>query len=242
MRNRDESSQPRNFTGARHLLQQRCLGTLAHELGNIASPVALVAEILGSGQTALTSAAANTLRLTAAALARATTLCRLLRDTFEHGALSPVTISDAKAWWILCAPYVEDMLPDAAHADGDVMAVTLSMTQYQALLWTCISVARYAAITRPSMMTLRVTGALADRTGAGFVLHVGAAAERGPISPRGTGQLLKLAASETRRVGGRMLVSDLPDSLECRVLLPLTEVLPTPRMRCAVPVANVDRA
>ncbi len=227
MRNRDESSQPRNFTGARHLLQQRCIDTLAHELGNIASPVALVAEVLGSGQTALTGAAANTLRLTSAALARATTLCRLLRGTFEQGALSPVTISDARAWWILCAPYVEDMLPDAAHADGDVMAVTLAMTQYQALLWTCISVARYAAVTRPSMMTLRVTGALNDLTGAGFVLQVGASAERGPIVPRGTGQLLKLAASETRRVGGRMLVSDMPDSLECRVVLPLAVALPT---------------
>jgi len=225
MRNRDESSQPRNCTGARHLLQQRCLDTLAHELGNIASPVALVAEVLGSGQAALTGTAANTLRLTSAALARATTLCRLLRNTFEQGALSPVTISDANAWWILCAPYVEDMLPDAAQADGDVKAVMLAMTQYQALLWTCISVTRYAAVTRPSMMTLRVTGALDELTGADFVLQVLAAAERGPIVPRGTRQLLRLAASETRRVGGRLLVSDLPDALEFRVILPLAVAL-----------------
>jgi len=231
MRNRDESSQPRNLTGARHLLQQRCLGTLAHELGNIASPVALVAEVLGSGQTAPAGAAANTLRLTSEALARATTLCRLLRGSFAHGALSPVTINDAKAWWTLCAPYAEEMLPDAAHAVGDVMAVTLAMTQYQALLWACISIARYAAITRPSMMTLRVTGAFDDLTRAGFVLTLGAAAERGPIVPRGTGQLLKLAVSETRRVGGRMLVSDVPDSLECRVILPLTVGLSTPKTR-----------
>jgi len=231
MRNRDESSQPRKLTGARHLLQQRCLDTLAHELGNIASPVALVAEVLGSGQTAPAAAAARTLRLTSDALARATTLCRLLRGTFEQGVLSPVTISNAKAWWTLCAPYAEEMLPAAAHANGDVMSVTLTMTQYQALLWTCISIARYAAITRPSMMTLRVTGALDDLTGTRFVLQVGAAAERGPIVPRGTGQLLTLAASETRRVGGRMLVSDVPDSLECRVILPLAVALPTPKTR-----------
>jgi len=231
MRNRDESSQPRNFTGARHLLQQRCLGTLAHELGNIASPVAMVAEVLVSGQTALAGAAANTLRLTSAALARATTLCRLLRGTFELGALSPVTISDANAWWTLCAPYVEEMLPDVAHADGDVMALTLAMAQYQALLWSCIAIARYAAITRPSMTTLRVTGALDHVTRAGFVLQVGAAAERSPIVPRGTGQLLRLAASESRRVGGRMRVRDMPDSLECRVVLPLTSALPTPKTR-----------
>jgi len=229
MRNRDESSEPPNFTGARHLLQQRCLGTLAHELGNIASPVALVAEVLGAGRRAPADAAANTLRLTSAALARATTLCRLLRGTFEQGTLSPVTISDARAWWTLCAPYAEEMLPDAAHADGDVMAVTLAMAQYQALLWSSIAIARYAALTRPAMTTLRVTGALNDMSGAGFVLQVGAAGERRPIVARGTGQLLKLAASESRRVGGRMLVSDMPDSLECRVMLPLTSALPTTR-------------
>lgn len=239
MRNRDESSQPRNFAGARHLLQQRCLDALAHELGNIASPVALVAEVLDSGLTTSPTAAAKTLRLTAQALARATTLCRLLRGSFESGALSPVTISDVKAWWTLCAPYVEEMLPDAAHADGDVPAVTLAMPQYQALLWACISIARYAAITRPSMTRLRVTGVVDDVTGAGFVLQVAAAAARGPSVPRGAGQLLKLATSETRRVGGRMLVSDMPDALDCRVMLPMRPRPPT-TTRSATPVANVD--
>jgi len=221
MRNERDASGPPDFTAARLLIQQRCLGTLAHELGNITSPVALVADVLGVGQTAPIAAAASTLRLVAASLARVTTLCRLLHGNSDQNVLAPSTIPDAGAWWNLSAPYAEDMLPDGARADGEVEAVTLPIAQYAALLWTAVSIARFAAITRPTMTRLRLTGTTASAAGSRFVLRIQADAACSSVVPRGARQLVALASWETRRVGGRLVVSDTAASLECRVTLPL---------------------
>jgi len=228
MRIETEAPRPTNFTGARLFIQQRCLGTLAHELGNIASPVALVADVLADGRTAPT-AAAGTLRLVATSLARATTLCRLLRGTVHDGAFTPSTISDTSAWWSLCAPYAEDMLPDGARADGTMITVTLPLAQYQALIWATVSFARVAAITRPTLKSLRVDGSTERATGATFVLRMQANAARTEVPPIGVKQLLLLAGWETRRAGGHMTMSDTDAGLECRITLPL-------------PIATVDAA
>lgn len=221
---------PPNFTGARLLLQQRCLGTLAHELGNIASPVALVADVLADGRTA-PAAAAATLRLVATSLARATTLCRLLRGNLDAGAFAPSTIADTSAWWNLCAPYAEDMLPDGVRADGEMIAVTLPLAQYQALVWATVSFARFAAVTRPTLKSLRVNGSAERAAGSSFVLRMQANAARTTVLPSGVKQLLLLAGWETRRVGGHFMVSDTDAELEWNVTLPLptTSVDAAPR-------------
>ena len=220
MRHANVPSRPPNFPGARLIIQQRCLGTLAHELGNITSPVSLVADVLEAGSTS--PAASHTLRLSSAALARATTVCRLLRGNLDHGALSPSTIADSRAWWDLCAPYVADMLPDGVRAEGTVCAVALTMSQYEALVWATVAIARFAAITRPTMTNLCVSGTVEGAAPSQFVLHLQADGVRSAVMPRGAQPLLKLATWEMRRSGGRMRVSDTDGALDCRITLPLS--------------------
>jgi hypothetical protein len=71
------------------------------------------------------------------------------------------------------------------------------------------------------MTRLRLTGTTASAAGSRFVLRIQADAARTTVVPRGARQLVALAAWETRRVGGRLGVSDTAASLECRVTLPL---------------------
>ena len=214
----DAPRQP-SFTGARLRLQQRCYGTLAHELGNISSPIALIADVIESGRLTQGASAAGTLRLVATSLARATTVCRLLRGSTAPGALSPETIADTTAWWTLCAPFAEDMLPDGAAIDASVARAVLPMAQYEALIWATVAIARYACESRPAMRTL-VLEAKSGECGAGFETRMSVAAPRTAEMHSKTRQLLMLASWEVRRAGGRLTTADTDVRLDCRVMLP----------------------
>lgn len=217
------TTRPANFIGSRLLLQQRCYGTLAHELGNITSPVALLADVVEAGRATQLPSAASTLRLIATSLSRATTICRMLRGDTDAGALSPLTMPDASAWWTLCAPFTSDMLPASASVRADIAPVSLTMAQYEALVWATIAIARFTADTRPSITSLVVAGA-ADAKRSAFALHISTDTPRRGIVHSKTRQLLMLASWEVRRVGGRMLVADTDAGFESRITLPRTPV------------------
>ncbi len=207
------------YANARFLIQQRALGTLAHELGNLTSPVALIADVVEHGNAGHAASAAGTLRLVATSLARATTICRLLRGNAAAGSLAPTTIPDTAAWWSLCTPFAADMLPDSTRLNGTVQKVALAMDQYESLVWATLACAGFLTLTRPTLAGLRVTGDVG--TNGAFMLRLGTAAPRLTTTEPGTRQLLSLASWEVRRVGGRVRVSD-GEAFECRITLPPT--------------------
>ncbi len=151
------------FATARLLILQRALATLTHELGNMTSPVALVADALTVGATpAQQASVAGTLRLVANSLRDSTAVCRILRGNLAPGALSPATFTDTSHWWSLCQPFVADMLPDMARVHANVAATTLDTARYDALTWSAVAAALLTATTRAPLTNLTVTGTADD--------------------------------------------------------------------------------
>lgn len=221
-----DSQRLATFPGARLHLQQRCFATLAHELGNASSPVALIADVVAAGRSVQAAPAAGTLRSVSVALARLSTVCRLLRGNADSGTLAPGSQSDASAWWSLCAPFVEDMLPTGASINACITPAALQPHQCEALFWAALAIARYAGNTRPAMLSLVVTGETSHR-GDVFELRITADTERQAVVPRTTRQLLSIAAWEARQLAGRLHTLDTPAQLACRVTIPPPATAPS---------------
>lgn len=214
-----DSQRLATFPTARLHLQQRCFATLAHELGNVTSPVALIADVVDAGRPAQAAPAARTLRSVAEALVQVSSVCRLLRGEAGPGTLAPGTISDTSAWWSLCAPFVEDMLPTGASVKASITPVALQMYQYEALLWAALAIARYAGNTRPAMLSLVVTAEMSHRSDV-YEVRITADSERQAVVPRTTRQLLSIAAWEARQLGGRLRTRETAALLACHVIVP----------------------
>ena len=222
-----ESQRLANFRGARLHLQQRCFSTLIHEIGNVTNPVALIADVVAAGRPAQAAPAAAALQSVGVTLARLSTVCRLLRGEANPGTLAPGTISDASAWWSMCAPFVEDMLPTGASINACITPAALQLHQYHALFWAALAIARYAGNTRPAMLSLVVTGKMKYHSDV-FELRISADTERQAVVPRTTRQLLSIAAWEARLLAGRLRTLDTAAQLACRVTIPPPATSPPP--------------
>ena len=221
----DDASAERPATpavsAARLRIMQRSLATITHELGNLTSPVALVADAIGASPTAAQQAgAAATLQLVAESLRSTTTICRMLRGNMVPGALSPTTFTDAAHWWSLFRPFVADMLPGTTRIEGSFAPLPLAPTQYEPLVWATMAAAMLAATTRPALSTLTVSGEAAADDEPALVVRLLTRAPRATPIPPIAREFRQLAEWEAARVGGRVSITNMSSRLEIRITMP----------------------
>lgn len=209
------------FAAARWLILQHALATVTHALGNLTSPVSLVADALAASPTSTQQAsAAGTLRTIAGSLRHATAMCRMLRGTGASGTLAPAAFTDTTHWWTLMQPFVADMLPDTTRLDGRVAAVPLAAAQYEPLVWTTLACALFARTTRPASADLTVTGEADAHDGRTLIVQFASTAPRSMPAPRIARELKQLAVWEATRAGGSVRMTSSASRLVTRISIP----------------------
>lgn len=217
---RDATAVTPAFAPARLLVLQRALATLTHELGNMTSPVALVADAIAVGPAPTQHVPiAGTLRMIADSLRDTTAICRILRGNLAPGALSPTTFTDAAHWWTLCRPFVADMVPGTTRVHGQVAAHPLSAAQYEPLVWVALSAALFAATTRPGLTELSITGTPSGQARPSFVLALATETERSTPTPPLAREIRRMMAWEVERAGGSVSVTNTASRLEVRITI-----------------------
>ena len=212
---------PPIFATARLLVLQHALATLTHALGNLTSPVSLVADALAASPTSTQQAsAAATLRIVANSLRHATSICRMLRGSRAAGSLAPAAFSDTAHWWTLIRPFVADMLPDATRLDGRVAVVPLAAAQYEPLIWATLASTLFARTTRPTSADLTVTGEADGHDGRTLVIQFATTAPRSIPVPRLARELKQLAVWEAARAGGRVRMTSSTSRLVTCISIP----------------------
>lgn len=208
------------FAVERFHIHQRCLGTLAHELGNIASPIALVADVLhGDSPEQQRVAAVRTLRLVAATLGNLTSLTRIIRGGLDAQALAPRVMSDLAAWWAVFRPFAESMLPHQLRIEGLPDSAPLSTHMVESLAWCVPAVVAHLHEQRPAAKRLQFSARTDARSGL-LQLELVALSGRVTDVPRSGCRWMALARFEASRVGGSIRMVSTASRLGCKLQMP----------------------
>lgn len=148
----------RDFLQERMQIHQRCLGVLAHQLGNAASPIAMVADVLQlDSQLARRDAAVATLRRIALMLAQLTAVTRSLRGAPSPGHLVPRGVGSLTEWWTLYRPFAESMLPDSVRLEASLGPSAMSPGLADALTWLLPVGVAHVFTARPATAAITVS-------------------------------------------------------------------------------------
>ena len=212
----------RRFLAERMRIQQRCLAVLAHQLGNAASPISLVADVLEiDSEFARREAAIGTLRRVAVMLSQLATLMRGLRGPQLAARLAPRGIDDLAQWWLLFRPFAESMLPDAVQLQGLLHTSPMSPGTVDALTWIIPACIGHLHADRPTARVLTIAARSGGRPG---TLQLELAATGNPAVPAERAfRWLAFARSDAREAGGDMTASRTPTSLRLTVTIPLPD-------------------
>lgn len=212
---------PPAFTAARLLILQRVLATLTHELGNLTSPVSLIADaIAASPSPKQQTNAVGTLRVVADSLRHTTAICRLLRGKEAASSLAPPMFTDTAHCWRLLQPYVADMLHHTTRLHGRVAAVPIAAGQYEPFVWATMAAALFASTTRPSSTDLTVTGTADGPDGSTLIVQFATDAPRSTPVARLARELKRLTEWEAARAGGGVQITSSSSRLVTRITIP----------------------
>lgn len=212
---------PPAFAAARLLILQRVLATLTHELGNMTSPVSLIADAISANpsQKQQTSAA-GTLRVVADSLRHTTAICRLLRGKEAASSFAPTTFTDTAHCWRLLQPYIADMLHHTTRLHGEMAVVPIAAGQYEPVVWATMAAALFANATRPTSTDLTVTGTANGPDGSTLIVQLETHAPRSTPVPRLARELKRLAGWEAARAGGGVQMASFASRLVTRITIP----------------------
>jgi len=193
-------------TAARTELLRLLLGAIAHELGNLTGPIALVASTLEADfPPGHISTAAGTLRLVAAGMRDLTLVTRMLRGGGADERLSPAADRQLDRWWTAFRPLIVELLPGGCTIDAAPPPVAVPAPTLQALTWIVAALARGAGISCPGARQLILS---IERDASEDTLHVTLTIP-GDATLRGTTDAapwLRLARVEARHCGGTIAV------------------------------------
>ena len=210
----------RRFLAERMRIQQRCFAVLAHQIGNAASPISLLADVLElDSEFARREAAIGTLRRVAVMLSQLVTLTRGLRGPQLASQLAPRGIDDLAQWWLLFRPFAESMLPDAVQLQGLLQSSPMSPGTVDALTWIIPACIGHLHADRPTARVLTI--ALRSGGGAGTLQLQLAATGSAAVPAERAFRWLALARSVAREAGGDVTASRTPTSLRLAVRIPL---------------------
>lgn len=107
-------------------LLQLMFGAVAHELGNLSSPIGLIADSMAAGLTdERRMALAGTLRLVATGMRDLTAATRQLRGHQADELLDSAAPRDLARWWPTMSGLVSDILPGSGGVSATVASVAV---------------------------------------------------------------------------------------------------------------------
>ena len=138
-------------------LQQLALDFIIHELGNAASPVLMIAEVMERDATCAAGArSAKTLRGTASNLRELSEAIRFLRGDASGERLTPRTFVNTAAWWNRMLPLCAACLDRSVRLTNDVASVAADEHALGALTWCTLGVLRLISSAFPAVREVTV--------------------------------------------------------------------------------------
>ncbi|MCC7052142.1 MAG: hypothetical protein IT355_02675 [Gemmatimonadaceae bacterium] len=226
----------RTCTSQRMELLLLWFGATAHELGNLASPLGLIASTLGavrpaadraedadaaSAADARTAALAGSLHRVGAGMHDLATAARHIRGLGAGDAFAPPAHRDLARWWASVAPLMHDVLPCAAVIDGQVSAGIVPATTLTTLTWLVPALVRATGLQHPDArrVTLRLQHDGSASVVAGSVTAAPCLPDR--ALRRAARRWIALADAELARAGGTCAAVSSGDTFAWEFLVPV---------------------
>jgi hypothetical protein len=216
------------FTDVRLELLQHMFSAVAHELGNLSSPIGLIAESLAADTTVQRrESLAGTLTLVGSGMRELTAATRLLGLHGAEGLFAPDSPRNLARWWGNVSHLVNEMLPipgviACSAITGEVPPATLGT-----LTWVVPALVRGAALqcgdARTFSLDLRADDHARMLVGA-FVVAPGC--EESPVR-RDARRWLGLARDEIANAGGAFVMAAQRDFATWHFTIPSPEKAPT---------------
>ena len=184
-------------------LLELLIGAIAHELGNLASPIGLIADSLGAATTAeRRESLAGTLRLVASGMRALTTTARHLRGGSVEEQLAPAAPRALTEWWGHTAGMINDVVPDAVTITGAGVSGAVPPHVFAPLTIALPALCRAATLRCPAARTVHVRLAAAADAGT-LTGDVWTETRRGHAATRDVATpWIQLAGAEVRAAGG----------------------------------------
>jgi len=208
---------PEAFLLEQSEMQRLAFGALAHELGNVTSPIALISQVLERDVAAPhLRATSSTLGRVADALQVLTAISRAFHGSRDHGSLRRNTLS-LPLWWQTFSAFVDVMIPASCRISADVLATAASPQRLDAITTTVPPLARAMTRMNPAATSLAIslTGPRADAastlTRVVLTLRIDGTPGRDADAVRWMG----LARFEARCAGGSITTRRSRGTLQC---------------------------
>jgi len=198
-------------------MQRLAFGALAHELGNVTCPVALIAQVLERDLAAAQlRSASSTLARASGALQVLTAISRALRGSQDQD-VTRMTPLPLPLWWQAFSPFIAEVIPTSCGISPDVVAAGASPQRLDAITTAVPPLARAMTCMSPaaSSLAISLTGPVGDTEST--LTHVVMRLSADSILPRAAGarRWLGLARFEAQRAGGAITTRRVRGSLEC---------------------------
>jgi len=198
-------------------MQRLAFGALAHELGNVTCPVALMAQVLERdlGAAQLRSAS-STLARASGALQVLTAISRALRGSQDEDVLRMTPLS-LPQWWQAFSPFVTEVIPTSCRISPDVVAAVASPQRLDAITTALPPLARAMTRMCPAATTLVIllTGPLAEPESTLSRVVMRLEADSVPLREADAQRWMGLARAEARRADGSITTRRTRGSLQC---------------------------
>ncbi len=207
-----------SHTRERAELQRLALDFIVHELGNAASPILMIAELIDRDGTGATSTrSARSLRQTAANLREIAAAIRYFRADPGSESLMPAAFSDTKTWWLRLAPLFGACLPRSARLSEEITAVTADDHTLASLTWSTLGILRLISCALPNVSDVSVSCSAGADASVSIRISV-AGARKAELTTDGK-RWRRFISAEARAAGARFIVAETPTHTSFEVIL-----------------------
>jgi hypothetical protein len=139
------------------ILSREAFSVLAHELGNAATPVGMIASALAlNSEPVKVRAATSTLRAVSERLRALTSLTRQLGGMEASSFMPHDSDTSLQQWWSTFAPVVEILLPATQRLDCDLSGRRIPTATLSALTLGIPAIAHFLVLTAPQSTRLSI--------------------------------------------------------------------------------------
>jgi hypothetical protein len=185
------------------------LDFIVHELGNAASPILMIAEVIErDGTSATVTRSVGSLRETAANVRELAATVRYFRGDRGRDQLTPGAFADTRTWWRRLTPLFGSCVARSVRLTEEVTAVSVDDRTLATLTWCTIGVLRLVNCDVPFAENILVTCEPGVPSGVTMRISVDGLlpAELTPMA----GRWHRFVAAEARTAGARFTVATLP--------------------------------
>ena len=204
-------------------LLQLLVGAVAHELGNLTSPVGLVAATLdGDLSPAQRTAASRILRQVAGGMRDLIAVARVIRGGVPSARFAPPQLRQLDRWWNVVRPLLLDLVPSGCAVECAAPSAPVSAATLEPLTWVVASLTRGAGIAQAQRRTIALALQPDETKG---VLRVAMTIDgiTGSSASTDVQPWLRLARAEVRRSGGHFRQEHSARGVTWIALLPNVE-------------------